>query len=36
MDEGNESTANVLITGGPFYLLELVLYTVGGHRVETG
>jgi hypothetical protein len=33
-EEGNESTASVVITGGPFYLLEHVLYTVGpSHRV---
>jgi hypothetical protein len=34
IEEGNESTASVVITGGPFYLLEHLLYTVGGHRVE--
>jgi hypothetical protein len=33
VEEGNESTASVVITGRPFYLLEHLLYTVGGQRV---
>ena len=34
MEEGNECTASVVITGGPNYFLQHLLYIVGSHRVN--